>query len=116
MKLLKKKSPVIPQTIVEDEPQKVEKKRTKNALPPDTYQKDFEEAVVIDENRTIMIAVQRGGELGLPMLDIRYYVRNDVYQGYTKKGITIPLQMAHDVSAKIQDALDETSHLLEEEE
>lgn len=91
MKLLRKKPMVIKQ-----EPPK-ERKTHKNTLPPDTYQDEIEpKRLKIDDNTELVFSVKRGGELGLPRVDIRQYVKTENYEGFTKKGINFALEYLYD--------------------
>lgn len=74
------------------------KRQATKKLPPDTYKPLFEETVVgIDDSRKLVINVQRGGEDGLPCVDVRTYQTTEAYTGYTKKGINFPLNILHDL-------------------
>lgn len=100
MKLLKKKSIELPveepkkksRATVQEEP--AETTRASSKIPPDEYRDEMEprNIDIDEENRYIVVSVKRGGEFGLPNLDIRYYQTTDVYTGFTRKGISIPLE------------------------
>ena len=100
---------------------KVLKPKTKNTkarekanrkLPPDTYKPLMAPVEVsIDESRKLFVNVQRGGDDGLPCVDVRTFQTTEAYTGYTKKGINLPLDM---LTALIE-ALQEVSDRAEED-
>lgn len=106
MKLLKKKT--VPISLEQEEtkkapaksekPSKVDRRDTPK-LPPDEYKDEIEPRIldVEDENRHIVASVKRGGEYGLLHFDLRWYQTTDVYTGFTRKGISIPLEHIDDV-------------------
>lgn len=55
---------------------------------------DKKELVLGDKDK-LVFSVARGGEFGLPMVDIRHYVKTSKYTGPTKKGIRLPLEMLY---------------------
>lgn len=83
-------------------PTKAHTKSHKNELPSDEY-KDLIPPVEIplDETGKIVISVKRGGEFGLPKVDIRLYVDNSVYTGFTKKGINFNLDKLPDLNSML---------------
>ena len=94
MKLLtRRKFTENPPVVEEPTPAKEERKSHKNSLEKlgsDEYTDLIPVTVIpIDEMGSIHISVKRGGELGLPKVDIRYF--SEVYKGYTKKGINFDL-------------------------
>lgn len=75
-----------------------ETKKKGNKLPPDAYKDEFEPLeIVIDDTRKFVLSVKRGGELGLPMCDVRQYQTTEVYSGFTKKGINFPVEFLPDL-------------------
>ena len=93
MKLIKKKPTLIKVQPVKEEKTPVEKKTKKSKLPPDTYKDEVTPLeLVIDDTMKLVFTVKRGGDLGLPRVDIRQYVTTETYQGFTKKGINFPLE------------------------
>lgn len=70
----------------------------------------------LDENGKIVISVKRGGEFGLPKVDIRFYATTNVYTGFTKKGINLNLDKLDELSALLLEVEDECEKegLLEE--
>lgn len=92
---MKLKKPALLKPVEKETPKKEHKKKN---LPPDSYKDEIEPIeFVVDENRKIVVSVKRGGELGLPCVDVRTYQTTDVYTGYTKKGINIPLENLNDL-------------------
>jgi hypothetical protein len=105
MKVLRKKVIVdIPREKVtpkEEEPKR--RKSNKNNLPKDEYREEFEPLrLPIDESMDLVISVKRGGELGLPHVDIRQYLHTEVYTGFTKKGINIPVEFLLDLEEMLE--------------
>lgn len=107
MKLLTKK-PVVIKTPVEEE--KPQRKSHKNELPPDTYRDEIEpKRINIDEGIDLVFSVKRGGEHGLPRVDVRQYVKTDNYEGFTKKGINFSLEYLYDIIDILNDVNEECS-------
>jgi hypothetical protein len=74
------------------------KPQKKKELPPDTYAPLMDASeLVIDESRKFVFNVQRGGEEGLPCVDIRTFQTTEAYTGFTRKGINFPLDMLPDL-------------------
>ena len=72
--------------------------KQKKELPPDTYTPLLDaQELVIDEARKFVFNVQRGGEDGLPCVDIRTFQTTEAYTGFTRKGINFPLEMLPDL-------------------
>ena len=106
MKLLKRK-PMVIETPKEEEPQR---KSHKNQLPPDTYKDEIEpKRINIDEGIDLVFSVKRGGENGLPRVDIRTYVKTENYEGFTKKGINFSLEYLYDIIDTLNDVNEECS-------
>ena len=107
MKLLTKK-PVVIKTPVEEE--KPKRKSHKNELPPDTYRDEIEpKRINIDEGIDLVFSVKRGGEYGLPRVDIRQYVKTENYEGFTKKGVNFSLEYLYDIIDILNDVSEECS-------
>ena len=88
---------------------KTAEKKTKNKLPPDTYKKEFPPIVLeVDENKAIHLCIQRGGELGLPNVDIRVYQHNSVYTGYTQKGINFPIEFLEEFMESVSELFEKS--------
>lgn len=87
---LKKVEPIKVVKPVQKKPKPVEK------LPDDIYKNIGEEkkmVVAVTEKVKISVGVKvtRGGDEGLPMIDIREFIESERYTGYTRKGVVIPL-------------------------
>ena len=86
----------IKRTFVEPEQKKTVEKTSKSegSLPSDEYKDEIEpKEIVLDENGKLVISVKRGGEYGLPCVDIRYYVTTERFTGFTRKGVNFPLEL-----------------------
>ena len=115
MKLLTKKPVVIKTPVEEEQPKR--KSHTENTLPPDTYRDEIEpKRINIDEGIDLVVSVKRGGEFGLPRVDVRQYVKTENYEGYTKKGINFSLEYLYDIISVLQDVSDECSEIGLDEE
>lgn len=87
-------------------------KERKKRLPPDEYRDEIEpKAIPVDEDRYIVVSVKRGGEYGLPCLDIRWYQTTSVYTGFTKRGINIPIEYLGKLMLELNDVVEEVSEL-----
>lgn len=78
-------------------------------MPSDKY---FKEEVKIkelkiNEHDKLIISVKRGGDLGLPHIDIRHYTTTKKYTGYTKRGINIPLDSFESLMDNLVEVEDE---------
>lgn len=84
---------------------KAEKKKN---MPSDEY-KDLLEPIEmpVDESRKFVLSVKRGGEFGLPMIDVRQYQMTDMYTGFTKKGINFPINLIPDLIDSLQKMYEE---------
>ena len=106
--VLKKKLTLKP---VEAKPEpKPAKAKTEKKLPPDAYAPLMEEIVIpLNAEKTIQLRVnmKRGGELGLPFVDLRLYVEGEQYTGYTKKGVSFEVHSLLDVQDALQTVHDE---------
>lgn len=108
MKLLKgkaKKLNVIEEEVtpVKEEPKK--KKSSGNKLPSDEYKDEITPIEIpLSESGKLVVSVKRGGELGLPKVDIRFYATTEVYTGFTKKGVNIDLSVLPDLRAALESA------------
>lgn len=98
--------------IVEEKPEvkkdiKKEGKPVKE-LPPDEYKDEIPpKEIVLDENGKLVISVKRGGDYGLPHVDIRHFVTTERYTGFTKKGINFPLEFLYELVDLLKDVSDE---------
>lgn len=88
------------------------KKVGDSKLPPDEYKPLLpEKDLVLSENAKLVFQTTRGGEFGLPQLDIRLFLTTEVYTGFTKKGFTIPLDKLVDFVNKCLDIVDDAEDL-----
>lgn len=104
-----KRKPML--SIVDNKPQKPskeEKKSAKKKMPSDEY-KDLLEPIEmpVDESRKFVLSVKRGGEFGLPMIDVRQYQMTEMYTGFTKKGINFPINLIPDLIDSLQKMYEE---------
>lgn len=88
--------------------EKKHKKEHVNTLPPDEY-KDLLEPVEIPLNDSgkLVISVKRGGEFGLPTVDIRFFATTEVYTGFTKKGVNIYLNKLPELKSALCDIIED---------
>ena len=97
--------------IVEKAPEpKKEEKKTKQPekLPPDDYKDEVElREIQLDETGKLVISVKRGGDYGLPHVDIRHYVTTERFTGFTKKGVNFPLEFLYELMDLLKDVSDE---------
>lgn len=103
--VLKKKLTLKPVVQAPAKPEPKEKKSAGNKLPPDNYAPLMEEIVIplnTEGSYQLRVNLKRGGELGLPYVDLRLYVVGEQYTGYTKKGVSFEVHSLLDV----QDALE----------
>ena len=100
---LTKKSLTKKVTLVKvEKPAPKEKPKKVESLPLDEYTPLIPQVVIeISESQSLVLRATRGGELGLPRLDIREYVKTEKYTGFTKKGINIPLEHISDLAQKL---------------
>ena len=69
---------------------------------PDEYKEEFPSSdILLNDEVKLVIQCKRGGEMGLPFVDIRTYVCNDNYTGFTKKGITLPVDKLNELVTKL---------------
>lgn len=104
--MIKLKKPTVIKTVAEEpeKSQKAEKSSKSNKLPSDAYRDEFEPLEFeVDETRKFVLSVKRGGELGLPMCDIRQFQTTEVYTGFTKKGLNFPIEMLPDLIEQMQE-------------
>ena len=77
-------------------------------LPPDEYEDEIPaKEVVLDDEVKFVVSVKRMGEFGLPYVDVRTYVSNKRFTGFTKKGVTFPLETLIEMISTLQEAFDE---------
>lgn len=89
------------------EPVKKEEKQYKT-LPPDEYKDEITpKEIILDETGKLVISVKRGGDYGLPHVDIRHFVTTERYTGFTKKGVNFPLEFLYELMDLLQEVSDE---------
>lgn len=92
------------------EPKKEEKKEKKSSYDPslDEYKDEIPpKELKLDETGKLVISVKRGGDYGLPCVDIRHYVHTERFTGFTKKGINFPLEFLYELMDLLHDVSDE---------
>lgn len=101
MKLLTRKTVTATNPVTESKPEKKEHTKShKNELPSDEYRDLIPPTELqISDTGKLVISVKRGGELGLPKVDIRLFVDTDVYTGPTKKGVNFDLRYLTDLNS-----------------
>lgn len=100
----------IKRTLVEPEQKKTVEKTSKSEgrLPSDEYKDEIEpKEIVLDENGKLVISVKRGGEYGLPCVDIRHYVTTERFTGFTRKGVNFPLELLLELVDTLREVSDE---------
>ena len=104
VKILKKAVLIAPK----EETKKERKSHKENTLPPEDYKDEIEPLELqIDEGIKLVFSVKRGGEYGLPRVDVRQWVDTENYSGPTKKGINFPLEFLIDFIEKCNDVAEE---------
>lgn len=111
MKILTRRKVNVPitNTVKEEE---VSPKRTRkshvNSLPSDTYLDEIAPCeILLNSDGKLVISVKRGGDLGLPRVDIRFFATTDVYTGFTKKGVNFNLDKLPELKAVLCDIIEE---------
>lgn len=97
-----------------EKPKAEVKKKTKFE---DKYTPEFEPVeVVMSDKYKLILTVQRDNENGLLELDIRTYQTTDLYTGFTKKGVRVPLEKVSNLESALYDVLEkcEENELMEE--
>ena len=92
------------------EPPKKEEKKEKSRLEllPDEYKDEVTpREIVLDETGKLVISVKRGGDLGLPHVDIRHFVTTERFTGFTKKGVNFPLEFLYELMDLLHEVSDE---------
>jgi len=99
----------IKRTFVEPEQKTVEKtSKSEGRLPSDEYRDEIEpKEIVLDENGKLVISVKRGGEYGLPCVDIRHFVTTERFTGFTRKGVNFPLELLLELVDILREVSDE---------
>ena len=97
----------IQRTYVKEVPEK-KKASSDGKLPPDEYKEEFPpRELEIDEGNKLVISVKRGGDYGLPFVDVRHYVTSERYTGFTKKGINFPVEFLVELVSLLNETCDE---------
>lgn len=93
--------------VVKEEPKK-KRKSMENTLPSDEY-KDLlpPTEIKLTDQRSLKVSVLRGGEFGLPRVDIREFVYDSNYTGFTKRGITLDLDKLPELKAVLCDVIED---------
>lgn len=111
MKILTRRKISIPiaNTVKEEEvtPKKTRKSHV-NSLPSDAYSDEIAPCEIpLNNDGKLVISVKRGGDLGLPKVDIRFFATTDVYTGFTKKGVNFNLDKLPELKAVLCDVIEE---------
>ena len=90
------------------EPPKKEEKKSRLELLPDDYKDEVTpREIVLDESGKLIISVKRGGDYGLPHVDIRHYATTERFTGFTKKGVNFPLEFLYELMDLLHEVSDE---------
>lgn len=110
MKLLTKRSKTLLTTTPEPEFKETKKPRkshTENTLPSDAYKDEITPIEIpLNKDGKLIVSVKRGGEFGLPKVDIRYYATTEVYTGFTKKGVNFNLDILPELKSVLCDVIE----------
>ena len=100
IKLLKKK----PQVKVSTEAKMKARQKEMCKKFPDEYQDCIDKKELqLNENTKLVFSVRRkNDDMGLPWVDIRIYVSSPEYTGFTKKGISFPLERLEEFQEVIE--------------
>lgn len=94
--------------VVEKAPEPVKEEKQYRKLPPDDYKDEIEpRELELDETGKLVISVKRGGDYGLPHVDIRHFVTTERFTGFTKKGINFPLEFLYELMDLLHEVSDE---------
>ena len=94
--------------IVEEKKKPEPVKEEKRQLPPDEYTDEIEpKEIILDDTGKLVISVKRGGDYGLPHVDIRHYVTTERFTGFTKKGVNFPLEFLYELTDLLREVSDE---------
>ena len=94
--------------IVEKQPEPKKEEKKYKTLPPEDYADEIpKKELELDETNKLVISVKRGGEYGLPHVDVRHYVTTERFTGFTKKGINFPLEFLYELIDLLNDVSDE---------
>ena len=87
-------------------PKKVEKQHKTHPPDEDTDEINPKELVLEDTNK-LVISVKRGGDYGLPHVEIRHFVTTDRFTGFTRKGVNFPLEFLYELLDTLHEVSDE---------
>ncbi len=109
MKILTRRKVIPVEPVQEEVKEKKQRKSCKdNLLPPDEYRDEIDPVEIpLNENGKLVISVKRGGEFGLPKVDIRFFATTEVYTGFTKKGVNFDLDKLPKLKAILCDVIEE---------
>ena len=97
--------------IVEKKPEPKKEAKTEKPrleLLPDEYKDEIPpREIVLDETGKLVISVKRGGDYGLPHVDIRHFVTTERFTGFTKKGVNFPLEFLYELMDLLHEVSDE---------
>lgn len=81
-------------------PKPVLQKKVKEELPADVYKPvgtPSSMTIAVKEDKgvefKIFVSVNRQGDKGLPLVDIREHITSPKFTGFTQKGVVVPLQL-----------------------
>lgn len=81
-------------------PKPVLQKKVKEKLPDDVYKPvgtPSSMTIAVKEDKgieyKIFVSVNRQGDMGLPLVDIREHITSPKFTGFTQKGVVVPLQL-----------------------
>ena len=79
--------------------QKRESKPRRTPFKDEYREPEFNDIrITIDEYKDINFSVKRMGDLGLPYLDMRFFLKTDRYTGFDgKRGLCFPVEKMRDV-------------------
>ena len=69
--------------------------------------------VKVSDDTCYKITIKRGGDLGLPQIEIREWKETKKFSGYTKRGIVVPcsaLELFSDAVVRVFDLADEKEY------
>lgn len=102
------RTPIVEKVPEKKQKDKEETKSKSRELPPDEYKEEIpSKEIVLDETGKLVISVKRGGDYGLPHVDIRHFVTTERFTGFTKKGINFPLEFLYELIDLLQEVSDE---------
>lgn len=101
------RTPIV-ETAPEPKREEKQEKKSKIDLISDEYKDEIEpRELQVDETTKLVISVKRGGDYGLPHVDIRHYVTTERFTGFTKKGVNFPLEFLYELMDLLHEVSDE---------